>query len=296
MTVVGVLAHPGKTMDGGLDDLRAELRRRGVERPLWRETPDGDAVPRLVEELLGRGVERLVVWGGDGTVRACIDAVGSAPVTLAIMPAGTANLLAANLGIPTELEAALDVGLSSRRRTLDVGTVNGERFGVMAGVGFDALMIRRADAGLKDKLGRLAYVAAGVGGVGRSAVGTRVAIDGETWFDGPTTCVLVGNLGDVLGGIAAFPQARPDDGLLDVGVVTADGALDWARTLSRTIVGDPAASPFVEVTTARRLVVSLDEALPYELDGEDRAEIRTLEFGVEPAAITVCVPPREDDP
>ena len=164
----------------------------------------------------------------------------------------------------------------------------------MAGVGFDALMIRRADAGLKDKLGRLAYVAAGVGGVGRSAVGTRVEVDGETWFDGPTTCVLAGNLGDVLGGIAAFPQARPDDGRLDVGVVTADGALDWARTLSRTIVGDPASSPFVEVTTARRLLVSLDEALPYELDGEARPETRTLEFGVEPAAITVCVPPRED--
>ena len=59
-------------------------------------------------------------------------------------------------------------------------------------------------------------------------------------------------MGDVLGGIAAFPQARPDDGLLDVGVVTADSALDWARTLSRTIAGDPASSPFVETTSARR--------------------------------------------
>lgn len=292
---VGVLAHPKKTMDGGLDDLRAALRRRGVGDPVWRETPDGDAVPRLVEELLSRGVDRLLVWGGDGTVRACIDAVGSAPVTLAIMPAGTANLLAANLGIPTELEAALDVALSERRRTLDVGTVNGERFSVMAGVGFDALMIRRADAGLKDKLGRLAYVAAGVGGVGRSAVGTRVEIDGATWFDGPATCVLVGNMGDVLGGIAAFPQALPDDGRLDVGVITADGALDWARTLGQTIAGDPASSPFVEMTTARRLLVSLEEALPYELDGEARPETRTIEFGVEPAAITVCVPPREDE-
>jgi diacylglycerol kinase (ATP) len=291
---VGVLAHPEKTMDGGLDDLRAALRRRGIDRPLWREAPDGEAVPRLVEELLGRGVDRLVVWGGDGTVRACIDAVGSAPVRLGIMPAGTANLLAANLGIPTDLEAALDVALSDRWRRLDVGTVNGERFGVMAGVGFDALMIRRADDGLKDKLGRLAYVAAGVGGVGRSAVGTRVEVDGETWFDGPTTCVLAGNLGDAFGGIVAFPEARPDDGLLDVGVVTADSALDWARTLGRTIAGDPASSPFVEATEARRLLVSLDQALPYELDGEVRPETRTLRFDVQPAAITVCVPPRED--
>jgi YegS/Rv2252/BmrU family lipid kinase len=291
---IGVLAHPKKSMDAELGDLRTALSRRGIGDPPWRETTEGDDAPRLVGELLDRGVDRLLIWGGDGTVRGCIDAVSSAPVTLAIMPAGTANLLATNLGIPTELEAALDVALSGRRRRLDVGTVNGERFSVMAGVGFDALMIRRADAGLKDKLGRLAYVAAGVGGVGRSAVDTRVEIDGETWFEGAATCVLAGNMGDVLGGIAAFPQAEPDDGRLDVGVITADGALDWVRTLGRTISGDPASSPFVDVTTARRLLVSLDEPLPYELDGEARQEVRSLELSVEPAAIAVCVPRQED--
>ena len=295
MSNVGVVAHPKKTMDGGLEDLRAALRRRGVGEPIWRETSGGDSVPRLVEELLDRGVERLIVWGGDGTVRACIDAVGSAAVTLAIMPAGTANLLAANLGIPTGLEAALDVGLSGRRRTLDVGTVNGERFGVMAGVGFDALMIRRADGSLKDKLGPLAYVAAGARSLGRSAVAARVEVDGETWFEGPASCVLAGNMGEVIAGFSVFPDARPDDGRVDVGVVTADGAAAWARMVSRMVVGDPASSPFIQATTARRLLVSLDEELPYELDGEARAETRTLEFGVEPAAVTVCVPPGEDE-
>lgn len=294
MRTIGVIAHPGKKMDGGLDDLRAALRERGVHDALWRETSGADDVPALVEELLGAGVSLLLVWGGDGTVRHCIDAVGDARVELAIMPAGTANLLAANLGIPPELEAALDVALSGERRMLDVGTVNGERFGVMAGVGFDALMIRRADAGLKDKLGRLAYVAAGVGGVGHSAVGTRVEVDGETWFDGPSTCVLAGNLGDLFGGIVVFPEARPDDGHLDIGVVTAEGALDWARTLRRTIADDAASSPFVEVTRGRHIVVTLDQALPYELDGEVRPETSILRFGVQPAAVTICVPPRED--
>jgi diacylglycerol kinase (ATP) len=294
MTAVGVIAHPEKTMDGGLDDLRAALRRRGIVDGLWRETDGAESVPGLVDELLGRGVDLLLVWGGDGTVRHCIDAVRDAPVALAIMPAGTANLLAANLGIPTDLESALDVALSGPRRALDVGTVNGERFGVMAGVGFDALMIRRADAGLKDKLGRMAYVAAGASSLGRDAVGARVEIDGGTWFEAPATCVLVGNMSDVIGGVAVFPQARPDDGRLDVGVVTADGALDWARTLGSTIVGGVASSRFVEVTNAQRVVVTLDHALPYELDGEIRPETRSLRFRVQPAAITVCVPPRED--
>ena len=292
---VGVLAHPEKTMDGGLDDLRAALLRHGIGDPIWRETPDGDAVPRQVEELLGRGVDRLVVWGGDGTVRACIDAVGSAPVTLAIMPAGTANLLAANLGIPTELDAALDIALSGRHRTLDVGTVNGERFGVMAGVGFDALMIRRADAGLKDKLGRLAYVAAGVGGVGRSAVGTRVEIDGETWFDGPATCVLAGNMGDVLGGIVAFPRGAARRRAAGRGRrhrgrrprLGADAGPDDRRrsgvlSLRRGDDGPPPAR-----VPRRAAARTSSTARP----GRRHAP---SSFGVEPAAITVCVPPRED--
>ena len=116
------------------------------------------------------GVETLFVWGGDGTVQQCIDALRSAPPALAILPAGTANLFAGNLGVPTDLEAAVGIGLGGRRRTLDLGTVNDERFGVMAGVGFDAEMIRTAEAGLKDRLGRLGYVVAGALGLQRDAV------------------------------------------------------------------------------------------------------------------------------
>ena len=160
---------------------------------------------------MDEGVDLLFVWGGDGTVQQCINAVGTAPVTLAIMPAGTANLLASNLGIPRDLEAAVDIGLSGRRRKLDLGAVNGERFSVMAGVGFDALMIREADAGLKDRLGRLAYVAKGVGAVNRDAVEARVTIDGRTWYEGPSTCVLVGNMGDLFGWPVGLP-GRPRRG------------------------------------------------------------------------------------
>jgi len=167
MTRVGVIAHPKKTLGDGLGALKTSLADRGIRDPLWREAPTGESVPMLVAELVDAGVDLLFVWGGDGTVQQCINAVGTAPVTLAIMPAGTANLLAGNLGIPRDLEAAVDIGLSGRRRKLDLGAVNGERFSVMAGIGFDALMIREADAGLKDRLGRLAYVATGIGAVKR---------------------------------------------------------------------------------------------------------------------------------
>lgn len=295
MTLVGVVAHSGKTLGGGLGALRTLLAQHGVDDPLWREVPKSKFVPKTVAELVDAGVDLLFVWGGDGSVQKCIDTVGKTPITLAILPAGTSNLFARNLGIPTDLEEAVNIGFSGRRRILDVGAVNGERFGVMAGIGFDALMIRDADAGLKDRLGRLAYVVAGIRDIGRDAVQARVEVDGMAWFKGPATCVLVGNMGDVLGGMSAFPDARPDDGRLDVGIVTADSVVDWARTLGRTMVGHPASSPFVETITATRIDVRLEKKLPYELDGGDRPKTKHLRFRVKPGAITVCVPANEEE-
>jgi len=295
LTVVGVLAHSKKTLGDGLGALRTTLAAHGVEEPLWREIPKGKFIAKALAELIDEGVELLFVWGGDGTVQGCIDALGTAPVTLAILPAGTSNLFAGNLGIPTDLEKAVSIGLSGHHRTLDLGTVNGERFGVMAGIGFDAAMIRKADAGLKDRFGRFAYIATGILGVGRDAVQTNVKVDGMAWFKGPATCVLVGNMGDVLGGISAFPDARPDDGRLNVGVVTADGAVAWARTLARTVMGHPASSPFVETITATRIDVKLEKKQPYELDGDARPQSKHLRFRVQPAAITVCVPASEEE-
>ena len=295
MTSVGVVAHSSKTLGGGLGALRTVLAQHGVDDPLWREVPRSKFLPKMVAELVQAGVDLLFVWGGDGTVQRCIDTVGKAPITLAILPAGTSNLFARNLGIPADLEEAVRIGLDGPRRTIDVGSVNGERFGVMAGTGFDAVMIRNADAGLKDRLGRFAYVVAGIHGVGRDPVQARVDVDGMAWFKGPATCVLVGNMGDVLGGISAFPDARPDDGRLNVGIVTADSIIDWARTLGRTMLGHPGSSPFVETTTATRIDVSLKKKLPYELDGGARPNMKRLRFRVHPAAITVCVPEGEGE-
>jgi diacylglycerol kinase (ATP) len=295
MTTVGVIAHSTKTLGGGLGALRTTLAERGVDDPLWREVPKSKFVPRMVAELVDAGVDLLFVWGGDGTVQRCINAIGKVPIPLAILPAGTANLFAKNLGIPADLEEAVRIGLQGRRRTLDVGTVNGERFGVMAGIGFDAVMIRNADAGLKDRLGRFAYVVAGIRGVGRDPVQARVEVDGMAWFKGPASCVLVGNMGDVFGGISVFPDARPDDGRLNVGIITADSVVDWARTLSKTVIGHPGSSPFVETTTATRIDVRLEKKLPYELDGGARPKAKRLRFRVRPAAITVCVPETEGE-
>ena len=100
--------------------------------------------PKQVRSALEQGADLIFVWGGDGMVQRCVDVVAGTDATMAILPAGTANLFASNLGMPKHIDAAVEVGLHGGRRKLDVGAMNGERFAVMAGVGFDARVIRDA--------------------------------------------------------------------------------------------------------------------------------------------------------
>ncbi len=290
MSKVAVVAHAGKTFGGGLLELRRELERQGVADPRWYEVPKSRKAPARVREAIEEGAELLFVWGGDGTVQRCVDALDGADVPLAIVPAGTANLFATNLEIPKDIEQAVRIGLHGVRRRLDVGRMNGERFAVMAGAGFDAQMIRAADAGLKDRIGRVAYVWTGMKELGRKPFEARIKVDGSTWFEGKASSVLLGNVGELFGGVEAFEDAKPDDGVLELGVVTADDLLEWTRTIARTAVGVSSTSPFVRVTKAKEATVSFDRKILYELDGGDRKKVKKLKIAVEPSAIEVCVP------
>jgi diacylglycerol kinase (ATP) len=291
---VAVVAHAEKRLGGGLAELRRVLEAQGVEDPLWYEVPKAKRAPDRARRALEEGADLVFAWGGDGTVRRCLGELAGTATCLAVIPAGTANLFATNLGIPADIEEAVAVGLHGERRRFDVGRFSGERFGVMAGVGFDAEMIRGSDD-LKERLGRLAYVWSGSRNLREDAFEAEIRVDGLDWFDGRATCILLGNVGDLFGGVTVFPDARPDDGQLELGVVTAEGVVQWARTLARTAAGDPTLSPFVRATRAREVKVRLDRKVRYELDGGDRTKLRKFKVEVEPGALQVCVPrgPRE---
>jgi len=162
---------------------------------------------------------------------------------------------------------------------------------VMAGAGFDARMIAEADGGLKDRLGRAAYVYTGIKNLSARRVKATVAVDGKRFFKGRLSCVLAGNVGKILGGVEAFPEARPDDGLLEFGVVTARNPAEWARALGKLAVGRAQGSPFVETTRGKKFKVRFDRKLPYELDGGARKACKQLRIKVHPGSITICVPP-----
>jgi diacylglycerol kinase family enzyme len=245
MSKVAVVAHARKSFGGGLPELRQVLAQEGVTDPLWFEVRKSRKAPQYARRAATEGADLMFVWGGDGMVQRCLDAVARTDVVVAILPARTANLLATNLRIPADdVSAAVQVGLHGDRRVIDTGSVNGEHFAVMAGAGFDARMIAGADRSTKERLGR-----------------------------------------------AGFPAARPDDRLLELGVVTAGNPVDWMRTLVRVAAGHAERSPFVEMTAGKTFRIRFDRKLAYEIDGGARPKVRDLRIKVRPRSVTICVPP-----
>ena len=295
MTSVAVIAHTGKSIGGGLGELRRALAREGVDNPIWFEVSKSRKAPKRVRAALDEGADLVIVWGGDGMVQRSIDAAVGSDARIGIVPAGTANLLATNLGIPRDIEKAVRTALHGQPRTLDVGRLNGERFAVMAGAGWDALMIRDADGVLKDRFGRVAYVWSGARHLREERFLAVIKVDDKSWFNGKASCVLVGNVGKIFGGIQVFEGAKPYDGRLELAVITAKGPVQWTRALARTAVGSAAASPFVKTISARKIRIQFDRAVRYELDGGDRDMVRRMRIDVEPGAVTVCVPDESHD-
>jgi diacylglycerol kinase (ATP) len=165
----------------------------------------------------------------------------------------------------------------------------------MAGAGFDARMIGEAGRGMKDRVGRAAYLYAGARNLSARRVNAVIEADGRRFFKGQLSCVLVGNVGKLLGGVDVFPEAQPDDGLLELGVVTAKNPVEWARALGRVALGEAGKSPFVEVTRGKKFRIRLDRRFPCELDGGARPAAEKMRIKVHPSSITICVPAKAAD-
>ncbi|MEO3872775.1 diacylglycerol kinase family protein [Nonomuraea sp. B12E4] len=287
---VAVVAHRKKTLGAGLDRLRALITEQDVGDLLWYEVSKSRKAPKKLRKALDQGPDLVFVWGGDGTVQRCADELAGSGVPMAVLPAGTANLFAANVGIPADLEEAVRIGFHGRRAKLDLGVLNGEHFAVMAGAGFEAEMIADVGGQAKRRLGKLSYVRAAVRQAGGPLVPMRVDLDGTPWFDGEASCLLLGNVSTIAGGVEAFDDARPDDGWLDVGVSTAQGPIQWARVIGRMATGRSDESPFVRITRARQVSARFGAPLTYELDGGEREATSRIEAAVVPGALTICLP------
>lgn len=250
------------------------------------ETTEDDPGTGQTRAAIADGADIVVACGGDGTVRACLEPLAHSDASLAVVPLGTGNLLASNLGIAAGLDAASSIG-DGTPRTIDLGSVNGESFAVMAGSGFDALMIRDANDTLKAKIGTAAYVLSALKNLRADLVRTTVTVDGTPWFDGRSTMVLVGNFGQISGGVEVFPDAQPDDGKLDIAVMSASTVREWLSIAWRLLRRKDQRLDLARRTQGEVIEVHHANARPYELDGEDRPATTDLRFTVDARALRV---------
>jgi len=253
------------------------------------ETSAGDPGTSLARRAVAAGAGLVFAVGGDGTVRACAEALAGTEIPLAIVPRGTANLAARALGIPHRLGAALAAGFGGHERRIDLATADGMTFAAMAGLGVDAAVVAAAPAWLKSRAGWLAYAATGAGLAHGPRASFEISLDGT-----PLACaarsVVAGNAGLLPGGFVLLPTARLDDGQLDVGILAPASLLDWGRVAHRVLTGSRREGRQLLSYRARHVEIRADRELPRQVDGEVIEPGRALTVTVLPAALLVRVP------
>ena len=286
---------------------RAAARAAGWE-PVFAETSPADAGLGLTRRAVAAGASLVFAAGGDGTVRACAQALAGTGIPLAIVPLGTANLTARALGIPARASQAIDVGFRGRDRVIDLavadlggagpgGADRGDGdgagrigFAAMAGIGLDAAVVAAARAPDKRRLGWVAYAVSGLAHLSVPAAEFTVRLDGEAPLRRRARCVVAGNAGLLPGGFVLLPEARLDDGRLDVGILAPSGALGWPRAAARVLTRSRHQDRTLERFQARRVEIAAAVDLPRQVDGEIAAAGRTLTVTVCPGALTVRQP------
>lgn len=280
----------------------------------WHETSEDDPGVGAAREAVGAGATVVCAAGGDGTVRAVAEylAESAAEAELGIIPLGTGNLLARNLGVPlNNLPGAMTRALEGEVRKIDIGwaevTSAGKTqrsaFAVMAGFGIDAHMIIETNDELKDKAGWLAYVES----LGRAFSASEVIKMRLTEGDAAPAneqahTLIIGNCGTLQGGMTLLPDADPSDGELDLLVLNADSFVGWAdtmrnlvwdnglkRLLSRSLGEDESAKSSDSTMHHRftKLLIELDEAREFQVDGDALGETKRIQIEVQPAAVRV---------
>lgn len=289
----------------------------GWAETLWFETTEEDAGQGVTASAIRRGASVVIAAGGDGTVRAVAEALRDSGVSLALLPSGTGNLLARNLELPlTNLEQAVEIAFTGEDRQIDLGMVEIARadgdseehaFLVMAGLGLDAKMIKNTNSTLKKAVGWLAYV----DGIARSVpelkpVRIRYKLNGGPERAMSVHTIIVGNCGMLPGGLLLMPEARPDDGRLDIAALRPRGPLGWAKVwrkvawengvLRKSALGRKIIDLSKDVRDVTYLVGQdlrmTVEGRPeeFQLDGDEFGEARSVHTWVDPGALTVKMP------
>ena len=278
----------------------------------WYATSSHDSGRAAAGEAAGAKPAVVIVAGGDGTVRAVAEVLADTGIPVALVPSGTGNLLARDLGVSlNDIAASVSMAFAGLDRSVDVGVAelqdeeNVRRthvFMVMAGIGLDAQMAQNTSAIAKQRLGWFAYVTP----IARSIIANRLfhltyRVDRGRTRSTRAHTIIVGNCGTLTGNMLLIPSAVIDDGLLDVVIMRPARRFGWAQIGTRLTLQNAARRSLL---TRRLLARSPDlHALAYvqgrhfegrfeaphvvELDGDSFGHASRVRISVRPGALQV---------
>lgn len=296
MQHVAVVANPTKLDDA--DATRAELREiasRHDAELAWYDTTADDPGRGQTRQALDDGATLVCALGGDGTVRAVASELAGGDVPLGLLPGGTGNLLARNLHNPVDsIPDAFTVALTGRTDRIDVGRVaiddrEPEVFLVMAGLGLDAETMAGTSEDVKAKVGWVAYGLTGIRKLVGDGFDATVTVDGQRRRHRQVRNLMVGNCGMVQGDFEIFPDARVDDGGLDLMVLAPDGLVGWVRALARLVAQRRRGHGDLQHGSGHDIEVAVRRPVEAEVDGDAVGAASHLVFHVEQAVLPVRV-------
>jgi diacylglycerol kinase family enzyme len=315
--VAAVVYHSQKA---DLDKLKASVhpvaQEAGWGATLWFPTSEEDPGQEATATAIRRGASVVIAVGGDGTVRAVAEALRGTGVALALLPSGTGNLYARNLELPlNDSDAMVRAAFTGDDRPVDLGVVHIERtdgsesehaFCVMAGLGLDAKMIKNTNSKLKKAVGWLAYV----DGIARSVpelkpLRLQYSVDDAPSRSMTAHTIIIGNCGALPGGFLLMPDAKPDDGILDIAALRPRGPFGWAKVwrkvawengvLRKSAVGRKIIDLSKDVRDvvnfrARDIRVTVETPDMFQLDGDEFGVARAVHAWVDAGSLVLKVP------
>jgi len=275
------------------------LESNGWEIDITR-TEGGDQITKLAKRAATSGLDAIFVAGGDGSIHQAVAGLLGSETALAVLPAGTANVWAQELGLPTlswtnwgALETSVKKILNGTVRTMDVGVCQGIPFLLWAGVGFDAFIVHHLEPRSRwQKQIATPHYAANAAWYARTWSGMDLNIwaDGEK-VSGIYVVALVTNIHLYAGGLAEIsPKARIDDGIMDLWLFAGDTLLETLQHMFDLASGKHLSSEKTNYIPCKKVIIKSKTDLYLQLDGEPITPSKKITIDIRSQALRVLVP------
>lgn len=245
----------------------------------------------IAQKAINEGITRIIVGGGDGTVREMLGAVVKSPVKIGIIPLGTGNIFAKNLHIPLDIKAAIRIALKGKIKKVDVGNANGNYFVLIAGMGLDVDAMAKTSQDLKSKIGALAYLWTGLKYLAKPPGRYQLIIDGGPSRFVRAKSILVANIGKTEAGLQVVPYANSQSGDFKIGVIKANTPASWVNLIFNTLRGTINHSPAYNLLEGCQVdIICLNGPRHFDCDGDVFPKTDKLHIRIYPQSLSVLVP------